>query len=72
MMPSKEPVGLGCLGSRYMFAHDFYKDMGDNFFLIATQHGQTGILPAVKKAYTIAAMNLKQVIDVCMEPERKQ
>lgn len=45
--------------------------MGDHFFSIATQHGQLGILPAVKKSYATAAINLKQIIDVCQEPDRK-
>lgn len=55
-----------------MFAHDFYKNIGDRYFSLATQHGQLGILPAVKKAYKIAAINLKQYVDVCRDQEKKK
>jgi chromosome condensin MukBEF ATPase and DNA-binding subunit MukB len=55
-----------------MFAHDFYKAIGDHYFSLATQHGQTGILPAVKKSFAIAASNLKAVISVCQDAEKKQ
>jgi hypothetical protein len=70
MKPSKQPVGLACLRDKFMFAHDFYKGLGDCYFTVASK-GSTGILPAVKKCYTIAAINLKLMIDVCKEADRK-
>lgn len=39
VQPSKQPLGLACLGGQHMFAHDFYKSMGDRYFSLATQHG---------------------------------
>jgi hypothetical protein len=38
-----------------MFAHDFYKGIGDYYFDLATKKGQLGILPLVKKSYFFAA-----------------
>ena len=55
-----------------MVGHDFYKSMGDYYFGMAAQQGMTGILPAAKKCYAVAATNLKQIIDVSKEPMRKE
>lgn len=44
--------------------------MGDHYFVLATNN-QFGILPAVKKCYAIAAINLKQIIDVTVDAQRK-
>jgi len=63
-------VGIGCLGSQYIFAHDFYKTLGEYYFNMATNGGVTGILPAVKKCFLFAAQNLKRVIDVAGEEKK--
>ena len=67
---SKQPVGIGCLGAQYIFAHDFYKTLGEYYFNMATNGGVTGILPAVKKCFLFAAQNLKRVIDVAGEEKK--
>ena len=36
LKPSKLPVGVGCLGNQYMFAHDFYYSLGEYYFNMAT------------------------------------
>lgn len=70
--PSKQPVGIGCLGAQYIFAHDFYKTLGEYYFNMATNQGVTGILPAVKKCFLFAAQNLKRVIDVTEEVKKAE
>lgn len=72
IIPSKQPVGMACLGSQFMFAHDLYKNIGDRYFTLATKHNQFGILPAVRRAYKIAAINMKTIMDVSQDIERKQ
>lgn len=47
-----------------MAAYDYYYSLGDFYFKMATDKGFHGILPAVKKAFHIAGINIKQVIDV--------
>ena len=54
-----------------MFAHDFYEQMGNHFFSLATSSGHTGILPAVKKCFVIAAQNLKNIISVVQDSDKK-
>ena len=71
MKASNQPLGIGCLGPQYMYAHDHYYSMGDHFFNMATQKGQVGILPAVKKCFVTAGQNLKNIVDKVDNPEKK-
>ena len=71
MKVSKQPVGVGCLGTQYIFAHDFYYNMGDYYFSMATTKGVFGILPAVKKCFLIAGQNLKAILDVVDNEQKK-
>lgn len=59
MAKSNAKVGLGCLGAQYLYAHDYYTQLGDYYFTMATQKGFAGILPTVKKCFTIAAVNIQ-------------
>jgi hypothetical protein len=54
-----------------MMAHDWYEVVGQHYFNLATQKGQLGVLPAVKKCFAIAGQNLKQIMDITPDPARK-
>ena len=54
-----------------MYAHDHYYTVGDFYFNMATQKGQVGILPAVRKCFVIAGQNLKTIVDKVDSPEKK-
>lgn len=53
------PLGLQLLGGNYMDAYNFYWNMGETYFGMASKN--KGILPAAKAAYVIAAENLMAV-----------
>ena len=54
LKPSKAAIGMALLpGGQHMFAHDFYKQLGEHYFTLAKN--VPGILPAVKKCYAMAA-----------------
>lgn len=54
LRPCKYPIGIGCLGANYLVAYEYYVNLGDYYFKMATEKGFSGILPTVKKCYVIA------------------
>ena len=71
LKPCKFPIGIGCLGSNYIVAFDYYKNLGDHYFKMATEKGFLGILPTVKKCFLIAGQNLKIIMDKVDDPVKK-
>lgn len=45
--PCNQPIGLKCLGSNYIMAYEWYMNLGDYYFKMATDKGFLGVLPAV-------------------------
>ena len=36
LAPCNQPIGFGCLGNQYIVAYEYYKNLGDYYFNMAT------------------------------------
>lgn len=53
-------------------AYEYYYQLGDYYFKMATEKGFHGILPTVKKCFVIAAQNIKVIMEKVDNPQKLQ